>query len=142
MIASELKSKLLSKGCCENNFAVLSSGDDVFCLDKRGHDWVVFYTGRGCDSEPIFSSTSESDACQYFHDYILKMDHWHIVGFFKNELEAEQLEDNLKNARIKFIRNDIPAYSTRNDPRYRVFIVGKDIFKYRELFGNESIVYA
>ena len=142
MNASELKDKLLAEGCNENNFAILSTGNDVFCLDKRGYDWVVYYTERGCDSEPIFKSRSEKVACKFFYDYILDMEHWHLVGFFKEKLDALRMESKLDNAGVKFRRNDIPAYKSSNDPRYRIFVIGKDIFKFRELFGNESVALA
>ncbi|MBV1920347.1 MAG: SPOR domain-containing protein [Pseudomonadales bacterium] len=108
MIASELKSKLLAEGCSESNFAILSPGNDVFCLVKRGYDWVVYYTERGCDSEPIYKSKSEKEACQFFYNYILEMERWHLVGFFKEKSNVVELESKLDNAEIDFIRNDIP----------------------------------
>ena len=50
-----------------------------------------------------------------------------------------RFEAQLCEHKIRPIRNDIPAYHTRNDPRYRVFVVGKDIFRYRKLFGEPRI---
>jgi hypothetical protein len=77
----------------------------------------------------------------FFYDYILRQQHWHIVGFFKAESFAIELEDKLKAIGVKSIRNDIPAYSALNDSRYRVFVVGKDIFKAREYLGDIHINY-
>lgn len=142
MNTEELKKQLLAEGCNENNFAILSRGSDTFCLDKRGTRWEVFYSERGDDSEPIFSSESEEDACEFFFNHIMKQQHWHIVGFFKSETEARELESKLVSIGVKPIRNDIPAYKTAHDPRYRVFVVGKDIFKVREHLGDVSIDYA
>lgn len=139
MKASELTEKLIAEGCNENNFAVLSRGNDAFCIDKKGNEWVVFYSERGYDSDPIFKSESESEACEFFFNYVTKQKHWHIVGFFKSEKEAQELESKLAAIGIKPIRNDIPAYKTANDPRYRVFVVGKDIFKVRKHLGNVSV---
>jgi len=140
MKASELKERLISEGCNESNFAVLSQGHDAFCLDKKGNEWVVFYSERGCDSKPIFTAKKEEEACEFFYTYVLEQQHWHIVGFFKDESDAKLLEAQIQELGIDPIRNDIPAYKAANDPRYRVFVVGKDIFKVREHLGNVQII--
>ncbi len=142
MKASELNNMLIAEGCNESNFAVLSEIDDAFCLNKKGNEWGVFYSERGCDSKPLFTSKSENEACEFFFNYVKKQEHWHIVGFYKNEDEAKQLEDKIATIGVKSIRNDIPAYQTTNDPRFRVFVVGKDIFKVREKLGSTQIKYA
>ena len=134
MKASELQEKLIDEGCNPDNFAVLCRGHDAFCLDKKGSKWAVFYSERGCDSEPIFTSENEEEACEFFFNYVVKQQHWHIVGFFNKESDAIELVDKLVAIGIKPIRNDIPAYKTANDPRYRVFFVGKEIFKVKEYF--------
>jgi len=142
MKASELQEKLIAEGCNPNNFSVFGRGNDAFCLDKKGSKWAVFYSERGCDSEPVFTTKHEEVACEYFFNYVIKQQHWHIVGFFKHESEAVELENNLVSIGIKPIRNNIPAYKTANDPRYRVFVVGKDIFKARERLGLVKVSYA
>lgn len=141
MKASELKEKLIAAGCNPANFSVLGKGDDAFCLDKKRNEWAVFYTERGCDSKPIFTSDNEEEACEYFFNYVVKQQHWHIVGFFKKESEADELAGKLVSIGVNPIRNDIPAYKTTNDPRYRVFVVGKDIFKVRECQGHVKFRY-
>jgi hypothetical protein len=142
MKASQVSEKLLAEGCSESNFVVNGTGSDVYCLAQRNGVWVVFYTERGQDSPPEFKSKSEEEACQFFYDFIMKMEHWHIVGFFKLESEAEALEAELASIGVPAIRNDIPAYRQRNDPRYRVFVVGKDIFRVRDAIGEPTITYA
>lgn len=144
MKITDLREKLLSEGCRDDSFAILSrgSGDDVHCLDRKGNDWVVFFTERGRDSEPIFASPSECEACQFFYDLIVGMEHRHIVGFFKEESEAEALEASIRSICVEPVRNDIPSYSSRYDPRYRVFVVGKNIFTFRRHFGNGPIDYS
>ena len=141
MKTTELRQKLIAVGCNENNFAILARGDDAFCLDKNGLDWVVFYSERGLDSEPIFKSRSEDEACTFFFEYLSKQQHWHLVGFFKSEDEARELEQKLAKSGMQPIRNDMPAYRKANDPRYRVFVVGKDILKVREQFSSIEINY-
>jgi len=142
MNSSQLIEKLLAEGCSKSNFTVNGHGSDVYCLNRKDGVWAVFYTERGQDSAPIFVSESEKEACEFFYNYIMKMEHWHIVGFFKKEGDAKALEAKLASIGVKAIRNDIPAYKQRNDPRFRVFVVGKDIFKVREAFGEPSIIYA
>jgi hypothetical protein len=141
MKVTELRKKLLDEGCNPHNFAVLSTTHDAFCIDKDGNQWKVFYSERGQNSDPIFTSTDESEACDFFYDLILKQQHWHLVGFFKNEADAKALEEKLLAADIKPVRNDFPSYKTANDPRYRVFVVGKDIFKAKELLGKIDIKF-
>lgn len=141
MKALELKEKLLAEGCNASNFAILGRGDGAFCLDKKGAKWAIFYSERGCDSEPIFISENEEEACGYFFNYVLKQKHWHIVGFFKYESDAIALEDKLVSISIKSIRNDISAYKMANDLRYKVFVIGKDIFKVRERLGHVQVCY-
>jgi hypothetical protein len=141
MKASDLKERLIAEGCNENNFAVLSRGNDAFCLDKQGNQWIVFYSEKGCDSEPIFRSESEEEACKFFFNHVTNQQHWHIVGFFKDEDDARKLEAALLAIGVKPIRNDISAYASADDPRYRVFVVGKDIFTVREHLGDVLIDY-
>ena len=142
MIASEVCEKLLAEGCTKSSFSIHSSQHDALCLAKRGDIWVIYYSERGQDYSPEFESTSEEDACQFFYKLVMEQQHWHIVGFFKNEGEAKALEAKLKLIGVESIRNDIPAYKHRDDPRYRVFVVGKDIFRVKELLGDISITYA
>jgi len=142
MNSSQVSEKLIAEGCSPANFVVNGHGSDVYCLRESGGIWSIFYTERGLDEPPIFSTRSEDEACQFFYNHIMKMEHWHIVGFYKEQSDAEAMESKLASIGVKGVRNDIPAYHTRNDPRFRVFVVGKDIFKFRQAFGEPQIVYA
>ncbi len=142
MKAIELTERLLSEGCNPSSFSVLSRAHDAYCLDRRNNEWVIFYSERGIDSPPIFHTANESEACDYFYSLILKQEHWHIVGFFNIENDAIELEKKLISFGITPVRNDIPAYKAENDPRYRVFVIGKDIFKVKEKFKNFTVNYA
>jgi hypothetical protein len=105
---------------------------DAFCLVRQNGRWEVFYTERGCDSPPIYTGESEEGACEFFYNYIRTREHWHMVGFFRRESDAEEMEARVRVLGAKPIRNDIPAYKRPGDSRYRVFVIGKDIFSVRK----------
>lgn len=142
MDALETYKKLIAEGCSTQNFAIDSHGSDVYCLCNKNGAWSVFYTERGVDCPPIFSSASQTQACEFFYNYIMEMEHWHIVGFYKDLSSAKAMESKLSSLSIRFVRNDIPAYREQNDPRFRVFVVGKDIFRFKDIFGEPCISYA
>jgi hypothetical protein len=133
---TELKRRLLAEGCSPHNFSISSRGSDVFCLEQQGGLWRVFYTERGQDGSPIFESRSEDEACEFFFHYLTtKIQHNHLVGFFISEQNALYLETQLAQHDISCHRDKIP-YGGWSDPRYRVFVVGKDIFKARTVLGD------
>ncbi|MDD5262970.1 MAG: hypothetical protein PHD76_14090 [Methylacidiphilales bacterium] len=133
MTISELESKLLAEGCNKHRFAIGARGmaDDAFCLVQKNGKWEVFYTERGCDSSPIFSAESETEACAFFYRHILSLEHWHIVGSFLDEADAVKLEARVRELGAVPIRNDVKCFTGKRDDRYRVFVVGKDIFPVR-----------
>ncbi|QDT00455.1 hypothetical protein HG15A2_37930 [Adhaeretor mobilis] len=142
MRATDLDELLRCEGCNPSNYSISASAHDAWCLDLRDGEWVVFYSERGIDSPPIYASKSEREACDFFFDKVTGEKHWHIVGFFRHESDALVLESKLTAAGVDPIRNDIPVYRKANDPRFRVFVVGKDIFRYRQLFGEPKFVSA
>jgi hypothetical protein len=136
MNTNELKQRLLDEGCSPFQFSVGPGGSDVFCLDQRNGKWSVFYTERGREGEPIFETDSEDEACEFYFDYITtKMRHDHLVGFFLSEQNASLLTDKLTRNGIQSHQDKIP-YGGWNDPRYRVFVVGKNIFKAQDILGK------
>ena len=70
---------------------------------------------------------------------MLKQDNWHLVASFKKEENAEKLESRLLGLKVNPILNDIPSYARANDPRYRVFVAGKQIHVVREMLGTRPI---
>ena len=64
--------------------------------------------------------------------------HDHLAGYFKSKEKAEALAEKLKEHGIESYRNDIP-YGGWADPRFRVFVIGKDIFKARDIFGEMPV---
>ncbi|HEX5943754.1 MAG TPA: hypothetical protein VFY66_15840 [Anaerolineales bacterium] len=136
MNAAELKQRLLEEGCSPYNFSIGPGGSDVYCLDGRNGVWQVFYTERGKHDTPIFETSSEAEACEFYFDYITKkIRHNHLVGFFISEQKASDLESQLARLGIPAHRDKIP-YGGWTDPRYRVFVVGKDIFRARVVLGE------
>lgn len=139
MDIEELKRRLVEEGCSTTNYSIGYRDSDVFCLLNENGTWRVFYTERGQDNVPIFESQSEGEACKFFFDYITKQfRHDHLVGFFISEEKAMELSAMLEQNGIQSHRDKIP-YGGWVDPRFRVFVVGKDIFKAREILGEEVL---
>ncbi|MEY5010625.1 MAG: hypothetical protein RLZZ253_1764 [Verrucomicrobiota bacterium] len=141
MTTTELKAALIAEGCNENTFAIGNRGtaSDTFCLIHQNGRWEVFYTERGSDDPPIYTGTSEHDACVFFKHHILSQRHWHMVGFFCSESEAIALEERIRALGVQPVRNDIPAFQQPGDARYRVFVMGKDIFPIRQAIAGVPI---
>ena len=92
MRVSELQKKLDEEGCAPSNYAIESRGSDAYCLMNDGKQWRVFYSERGCDADPIFTTASESEACGFFLDHMRKQPNWHLIGVCPSELEAKAFE--------------------------------------------------
>ena len=136
MDSKELEQRLLEEGCSPHNFSIGYRGSDVFCLEKQGDMWRVFYTERGLDGDILYESGNEEEACEFFFDYITKkIRHDHLVGFFILERNAIALEEKLTQNGIASFGDQIP-YGGWSDPRYRVFVVGKDVFNVRKVLGE------
>jgi len=132
----QLGHRLVEEGCSATNYSIGYRGSDVFCLLNQNGTWRVFYTERGQDDAPIFESKNEEEACEFYFEYIAKqIRHDHMVGFFHSEEYAKALSAKLDQSGIQSQRDKIP-YGVWADPRYRVFVVGKDIFKAREILDE------
>src|SRR5215212_4474733 len=133
----ELQQRLEAEGCNPHLYAVGSRGtaSDAFCLTSNGTQWQVFYTERGQDQSPIFASSSEEAACEFFFKYITGMRHNHLVGFFRSEAAAQALLERLAQLGLASSHDKIP-YGGPADPRYRVFVIGKAIFAARAALGD------
>lgn len=129
----ELEKRLLAEGCNPHYFAIEHQGSDVYCLQNQNGVWRVFYTERGKDDLPIYETTDEEAACEFYFDYITtKVRHDHLVGFFRLEVNAQALRDKLALHGVSSHLEKIP-YGGWADPRFRVFVVGKDIFRARQV---------
>ena len=126
MRISELQNKLDEEGCSPASYAIESRGSDTYCLINDGRQWQVFYSERGYDADPIFTTASESEACDFFLDHILKQPNWHLIRVFSSELEAKAFEKEIERCGAVPIRNDMPE-SIMGTPQFRVFVAGRDI---------------
>lgn len=139
MDLQKLHDKLIAEGCSTSNFHIEGIGplgSDVFCLGEEFGVWEVFYSERGTKGEVLFSNPIKERAIQFFYDYILRIDHWHLITFTRSEELFHTYKKRLSDAGIKTIQNDIPHYSHHEDRIYRLFVVNKDIFKARKIFGT------
>ncbi|WP_092409788.1 hypothetical protein [Pseudomonas sp. NFACC02] len=97
-----LAERVFEKRCNPAMYAIGSRGvmSDGFYLRHRDGQWQVCYTEWGQDSQPIFVSGSESQACVFYFQHITSMRHDHCAGFFKSKDNAVQLgEDRIDAAR-------------------------------------------
>lgn len=98
MDLKNLYDKLISEGC--NNFYIEGVGgpsrDDVVCLGLNGGNWEIYYTERGQKSKPSFSTNNKAKAIKYYHDYILEMEHRHMVVFTRSENKFNSIREKLK----------------------------------------------
>lgn len=132
MNVKELEQRLLAEGCSPHNFSIGHRGSDVYCLENQNGVWKVFYTEREQDQPAFYESMDEAEACEYFFHYITtNMRYDHLVGFFRAEANAQALEERLAQYGIPSHRDKIP-FGGWAAPRFRVFVVGKDIFRVRE----------
>jgi hypothetical protein len=132
----ELKQRLLEEGCNPHNFSIGPGGSDVYCLEQQDGMWRVFHTERGKADAPIPESMSEVEACEFYFSYITrKMRYDHLVGFFVSEQNAIGLESRSAQNGIQSHKDKSP-FGGWSDPRYHVFVVGKNIFKARAVLGE------
>ncbi len=134
----ELKRRLEQEGCNPDGYGIgsLPGGYDGFSLLHEGDKWRVFYAERGELAEPpLFESESEEEACDFFFRHMMSVRQDHLVGFFRSQEKAKKLEVQLEQHGLAPHSDSIP-YGGVNDPRVRVFVVGKDIFKAKELLNT------
>jgi hypothetical protein len=140
MNIQELAQKLAEEGCNPDSYAIGERGraSDAYCLTQANGMWSVYYTERGVDQSPFFETADETEACDYFFQFIMRFRHDHLVGFFRAETAAQALQAILERYGIPSRQDKIP-YGGWHDPRYRVFVSGKAIFAAREILGNVPI---
>jgi len=136
----ELEQRLIEEGCNPNSYTVGSRGSalDAYCLTHDGQEWQIYYTERGTDGVPEFTSSDEEEACEYFFNFIMKFRHDHCVGFFRSESNANVMQEKLHNHGLHPFQDKIP-YGGWSDPRFRVFVSGREIFKAREILGKVPV---
>lgn len=137
MNTRELEQLLQAEGCNPGSYAIGVRGraDDAYCLTHNGVEWQVYYTERGVDQAPLFSCADEAEACAFFYAHIMGFRHDHCVGYFRSQAAAQALERTLAAHGVAVLHDSLPAYLL-GSPRYRVFVVGKDIFQARAVLGT------
>jgi len=139
MNIQDLERRLVEEGCSRSHYSIGYRDSDVFCLMKIDGLWKVFYTERGLDQEVMFESESEDAACEFFFKYQTeRIRHDHIVGFFHVQANVKPLIVKLNEHGIQ-TREDAIPYHGWHDPRFRVFVIGKDVFKAQEILGELPI---
>lgn len=135
MNTTELAKRLADEGF-NSHFYCIGPGwgrlGDGFALDKAGVLFEWFYVERGQKGQVEKVCASEEEACQFVYETLSK-DKWaqsHMVGMFESEAEAADLSRALSNEGIESETDRIP-YGGPNDPRFRVFVYGRDVFKIR-----------
>jgi hypothetical protein len=134
MNTAELNRRLLAEGCNPANYALNTRSYDGFCLMWQERQWAVFYSERGYDQPPIFASADEDTACQYFFDFVMKMEHRHLVAVLRSEPAAQVLRARLEAQGIA--THAYPLLYAQDEYRQVVSVVGKDIFRVRALLGK------
>jgi hypothetical protein len=134
MTITELEARLLAEGCNPANYALNTRSYDGFCLLFDGLRWAVFYSERGRDQPPIFTSAAEDAACRFFFDFVMQMEHSHLVAMLRSEPAAQALRARLEAQGIA--THAYRLHYAKNDYRQVVSVVGKDVFKARELLGK------
>lgn len=134
MELGELYNKFIEEGC--NRFYIDGIGgpqpDDVECLGLNNGKWEVYYIERGQKSNPIFSTIDKDEAIKFYYDYIMKIEHWHIVAFTRSLNILNSYKNELEKYGVRTIQNDIPDYNITGDRVYRLFVTNKDIFIAKE----------
>ncbi|HEV2799035.1 MAG TPA: hypothetical protein VGW12_00985 [Pyrinomonadaceae bacterium] len=130
---SELAERLRREGfnslfyCIGPGYGRLADG---YALDKAGDLFEWFYVERGQKGQVERSFASEDEACRFAYE-ALAQNKWarsHMVKMFESEREAAELAHALSLEGIHSEIDRIP-YGGLDDPRFRVFVYGADVFK-------------
>ncbi|MBK9926521.1 MAG: SPOR domain-containing protein [Anaerolineales bacterium] len=140
MNIQELEKRLQEEGCNPGYYAIGSRGgaSDAHCLTHNGREWQVYYTERGVDSAPEFTSPSEEEACEYFFNFMMKFRHDHCIGVFLSQSLANELQAKLESHGLRPFQDKIPTPVVK-EPLYRVWVSGKEIFTVKEVLGTTHI---
>ncbi|SDI16158.1 hypothetical protein SAMN05216588_11232 [Pseudomonas flavescens] len=137
MDAGELARRLEEAGCNPINYAIGTAhpANDALTLRHDGRRWTVQYSERGQDAAPLLRTADEAQACQFFFDAVMAMQHLHCVGFLRSTQRAEALAQRLLEAGLSPHCDQIP-YGGKQDLRHRVFVTGQAVFDARRLLGD------
>ena len=137
MTIADLERRLLAEGCNPANYALNTPSYDGYCLMRQGQQWNVFYSERGADQAPIFCSVDEDAACRFFFDFVMKMEHRHLVACLRSEPAAQALRARLEAQGIA--TEGYRLHYAQNDYRQVISVVGKDLFRVRAVLGQVPV---
>ncbi len=114
---------------------------DTFCIEHTPSGYESFYVERGQRSDPIWIESSEASACRAFIALLdgERFSRSHCIAFTKGRSEIEAIEQKLISHGVQSTRNDIPAFGGPNDPRYRLFVTGRDKIIVDQLIASAQI---
>jgi hypothetical protein len=135
MTTAELARRLEAEGANPATYDIERRNYDGVCLLHEGGRWVVLYSERGRDQEPMFASTDESAACEFYLQHVLAQPQYHSVGIFRSEKDAQALQSRLEQQGLTVQTGQL-RYRT-NDYRHQVWVMGKGIFTARQLLGPD-----
>jgi hypothetical protein len=103
-------------------------GDDCLCLRDTGGSWDVYYVERG--QETILEQfVTEAEACAHLLARLEREPHSrsHLLASFSDTRAADRLAEVLALAGIRITHRDAPAFASKTDIRYRIFVDGRDL---------------
>lgn len=103
-------------------------GGDAYCLEQTPAGFEAFHVERGLRSDPFWVEPCEHSACRAFVALLDRdsTSRSHCIAFTGNRSEIEMIERDLATEGIRTRRNDIPAFGGSDDPRFRLFVEGRD----------------
>lgn len=136
----ELAQRLYFLGCRPDSYAIglRASASDAFCLVRSGRQWNVFYTERGYDQSPLFSSEDESLACEFLLKQLMSFRHDRHVGDFQSVDKANELQQRLEDIGLRSTQRAYATHKTAGQ-RYLVSVDGVDFFTARAELGDIPI---
>lgn len=118
-------------------YGIGQAAHDGFEIDREGQAWHWRFNERG-SSRTIQTFESEEEIVSFAYGQI-RNDPWawtHCIGWFRIEKEAVTLTEILKERGFPFYSDQIP-YGGIDDPRYRIFVFGRDSLGFKVLDSRE-----
>ena len=136
MNLAELRRRLEAAGASPANYSLGARDYNGFCLMLLDGRWAVFFSERGLDQPPVFTSPDEAAACAFYFDFTMQMRHLHPVAFLRSKPAADAVQVRLAAAGIASTRHEL-YYAAPADYRQQVFVEGTDIFAARRVLGDQ-----
>jgi hypothetical protein len=105
-----------------------SSCGDTYCLDHTPTGFEAFHVERGQRSDPFWIESGEGMACARFLALLDgdRTSRLHCIAVSGDVSEIEAIDEILASEGVPSKRNDIPAMSAAGEPKFRLFVEGRD----------------